>query len=64
VESEGQLRRDIREGDVDGTDVGGLRVAAIIDTPRGMTDRNSRLGVFLDSRATEDVRVFLGRVAA
>jgi hypothetical protein len=58
---------DIREGDVDGTDVGGLKVAAIADTPKVMTEGNWRLGVFVDEQATDDqleklVQVFTGQV--
>ena len=45
---------DIREGDVEGTDVGGLRVAAIADTPKVMTEGNWRLGIFVDERATDE----------
>ena len=45
---------DIREGEVDGTDVGGLNVAAIADTPKVMTEGNWRLGVFVDDRATDE----------
>ena len=40
---------DIREGEVDGTDVSGLKVAAIADTPKVMTEGNWRLGVFIDA---------------
>ena len=29
---------DIREGEIDGTDIGGLKVAVIADTPKVMTD--------------------------
>jgi hypothetical protein len=43
---------DIREGEVDGTDIGGLKVAAIADTPKVMTEGNWRLGVFVDEQAT------------
>ena len=39
----------IVEGDVDGTDVGGLNVALIADTPKVMTDGNRRLGTVIDS---------------
>jgi hypothetical protein len=58
---------DIREGEVEGTDVGGLRLAALIDTPKVMTEGNWRLGVFVDSRATEEqadrlVAVFTGQL--
>jgi hypothetical protein len=45
---------DIHEGEVEGTDVGGLRVAAIADTPKVMTEGNWRLGVFVDDRATDE----------
>jgi hypothetical protein len=45
---------DIHEGAIEGTDVGGLRFAAIADTPKVMTDGNWRLGVFVDERASEE----------
>jgi hypothetical protein len=44
----------IRDGEIDGTDVGGLTVAAIIDTPKVMTDGNWRLGMFIDAAASDD----------
>src|ERR687887_436864 len=44
----------IRNGDVDGTDVSGLTVAAIADTPKVMTEGNWRLGMFVDERATDE----------
>jgi hypothetical protein len=57
----------IREGEIDGTDVGGLNVAAIADTPKVMTDGNWRLGVFVDERASDEqmeklVGVFSGQM--
>jgi hypothetical protein len=57
----------IQEGQVDGTDVGGLTVAAIADTPKVMTDGNWRLGLFVDERASEEqadklVQVFTGQL--
>jgi hypothetical protein len=45
---------NIREGTVDGTDVGGLAVVAIADTPKVMTEGNWRLGVFIDENASEE----------
>src|SRR5213076_2131012 len=45
---------NIREGDVEGTDIGGLKVAAIADTPKVMTDGNWRLGVFIDEEASDE----------
>lgn len=44
----------IREGEIEGTNVGGLKVAAIIDTPKVMTDGNWRLGMFIDDQATTE----------
>jgi len=44
----------IREGDVDGTDVGGLNVALIADTPKVMTEGNWRVGLFLDGSASDE----------
>jgi hypothetical protein len=44
---------DIGQGEVEGVDVSGLKVAAIADTPKVMTDGNWRLGVFIDENADE-----------
>jgi hypothetical protein len=57
----------IREGEIDGTAVGGLNVAAIADTPKVMTDGNWRLGLFVDDRASDEqmeklVGVFSGQM--
>jgi hypothetical protein len=57
----------IREGQVEGTDIGGRRVAAIIDTPKVMTDGNWRLGMFVDDQASDEqfdklVQVFGGQL--
>ena len=48
------LAFNIREGEVDGTDVGGLKAAFVIDTPKVMTDGNWRLAVFIDDQATDE----------
>jgi hypothetical protein len=53
---------DIREGEVDGTDIGGLKVAIIGDTPKVMTEGNWRLGLFLDARASDEQAEKLGQV--
>ena len=45
---------NLREGEIEGTDVGGLKVAAVADTPKVMTEGNWRLGVFIDEQATEE----------
>jgi hypothetical protein len=42
---------NIREGEVDGTQIGGLKVAVIADAPKVMTQGNWRLGVFVDEKA-------------
>ena len=61
------LAFDIREGEVDGTDVRGRRVVTIIDTPKVMTDGNWRLGMYVDDQATDEqfdklVKVFGGQL--
>ena len=61
------LAFNIREGEVEGTDIGGLKVAAIAETPKVMTDGNWRLGVFIDENASEEqadklVKVFTGQI--
>jgi hypothetical protein len=61
------LAFSIREGAVDGTDVAGRRVVAIIDTPKVMTDGNWRLGMFVDDQASDEqfdklVQVFGGQL--
>ena len=58
---------NIREGDVDGTKIDGLKVVAIADTPKVMTQGNWRLGVFVDEKATDAqfdklVQVFTGQL--
>jgi hypothetical protein len=45
---------DIREGEIDGTDVSGLKVAAIADTPKVMTEGNWRIGMFVDEQASDE----------
>jgi hypothetical protein len=52
----------VRSGDVEGTDVGGLTVAAIVDTPKVMTDGNWRMGVFIDAAASDEQAEKLGGV--
>jgi hypothetical protein len=57
----------IGTGEIEGTDVRGRTVAAIIDTPKVMTDGNWRLGMFVDDQATDEqfdklVQVFGGQL--
>jgi len=61
------LAFNVREGDVDGTDIGGMRVVAIADAPKIMTEGNWRLGLFVDDRASDEqfdglVKVFTGQL--
>ena len=51
---------NIREGEVEGTDIGGLKVAMIADTPKVMTEGNWRVGVFIDDQATDEQAEKLG----
>jgi Protein of unknown function (DUF1326) len=41
------LAFNIREGEIEGTDVSGRKVAATADTPKVMTEGNWRIGVFV-----------------
>ena len=45
---------DIREGEVEGTDVSGRMLAVIADTPKVMTEGNWRLGMFVDDEASDE----------
>jgi hypothetical protein len=61
------LAFSVREGQIDGTDVGGRRVVTIMDTPKVMTDGNWRLGMYIDEEATDEqfdklVQVFGGQL--
>ncbi|MDA0160608.1 DUF1326 domain-containing protein [Solirubrobacter ginsenosidimutans] len=61
------LAFEIREGEIEGTAIGGLNIVAIIDTPKVMTDGNWKLGVFVDERASDEqsdklVQVFTGQL--
>ena len=58
---------NVKSGEVEGTDVSGLVVAAIADTPKVMTDGNWRIGLFVDDRASDEqadklVAVFTGQL--
>jgi hypothetical protein len=58
---------DIHEGEIEGTEIGGLKVVAIADTPKVMTEGNWRLGVFIDDQASDEqadklVKVFSGQL--
>jgi hypothetical protein len=53
---------NVADGDVEGTDVSGLSVAAIADTPKVMSEGNWRLGVFIDAAASDEQAEKLGAV--
>ena len=52
----------LESGDVEGTDVGGLAVAVIADTPKVMTEGNWKVGLFIDAAATDEQAEKLGGV--
>src|SRR4030081_4088100 len=53
---------NVKDGDVDGTDVSGLTVAAVADSPKVMSEGNWRLGVFIDAAASDEQAEKLGGV--
>jgi hypothetical protein len=58
---------NLREGQIEGTDIAGRRVVLIADTPKVMTQGNWRLGVYVDDGASDDqfdklVKVFGGQL--
>ncbi len=61
------LAFSIKEGDVEGTDIAGCKIAVIADTPKVMTEGNWKLGVFVDDQASDEqadklVKVFTGQL--
>jgi len=55
---------NIKEGNIEGTDVSGLKVAAIADTPKVMTEGNWKLGLFIDDNANDEQMQLLTAVMA
>lgn len=53
---------NVKEGEVDGTDVSGLTVAAVCETPKVMSEGNWRLGVVIDAAASDEQAEKLGGV--
>src|SRR5690242_3159975 len=45
---------NITDGDVESTDVSGLAVVVIADTPKVMTDGNWRVGTVIDAKASDE----------
>lgn len=52
----------VQSGEVEGTDVSGLTVAAVADTPKVMTDGDWRLGIFIDAAGSDEQAEKLGAV--
>jgi hypothetical protein len=53
---------NVHAGDVEGTDVSGLTMAAVADSPKVMSEGNWRLGVFIDGAASDEQADALGKV--
>lgn len=58
---------NLRDGEIEGTSIGGRRVALIADTPKVMTQGNWRLGVYIDDGADDEqfdklVKLFGGQL--
>ncbi len=53
---------NVKDGEVEGTDVSGLTVAAVVDSPKVMSEGNWRLGVFIDAAASDEQAEKLGGV--
>ena len=58
---------DIEQGEIEGTDVSGLKFVAIIDSPKVMTEGGWKLGAFVDENASDEqmdklVKVFTGQL--
>jgi len=53
---------NVKDGEVDGVDVSGLKVAAVAETPKVMSEGNWRLGVFIDADASDEQAEKLGGV--
>jgi hypothetical protein len=58
---------NVKEGEIEGTDVSGTKIAVVADTPKVMTDGNWRVGVFVDDGTSEEqgdklVKVFSGQL--
>jgi hypothetical protein len=53
---------NVKSGEVEGTDVSGVTVAAVADTPKVMSEGNWRLGVVIDEAASDEQAEKLGGV--
>jgi hypothetical protein len=53
---------NVKQGEVEGVNVRGLTVVAIVDSPKVMIDGNWKLGVFIDAAASDEQAAKLGAV--
>jgi hypothetical protein len=53
---------NVKSGEVEGTDVSGLTVAAVCDTPKVMSEGDWRVGVVIDATASDEQAEKLGGV--
>ena len=53
---------NIKSGDVEGVDVGGVGVVMIADSPKVMTDGNWKVGLWIDESASDEQADGLGKV--
>jgi hypothetical protein len=53
---------NVKRGEVEGTDVSGVTVAAVCDTPKVMSEGNWRVGVVIDAAASDEQAEKLGGV--
>jgi hypothetical protein len=53
---------NVKKGEVEGVDVSGLTGAAVVDSPRVMSEGNWRVGVFIDAAASDEQAEKLGAV--
>jgi hypothetical protein len=56
------LAFNVRDGEIDGVDVGGLKAAVVADTPKVMTEGNWKLGLVIDEAASDEQAEKLGAV--
>ena len=56
------LAFNLESGDVDGTDVGGVGVAMVVDSPKVMTDGGWNVGLFIGENASDEQAEALGQV--
>src|SRR6476619_6508909 len=55
---------NLSSGDVEGVDVGGVRVAMIGDTPKVMSEGGWKLGLLIDESASDEQAEALGKVVS